>query len=192
MPLLSLWLYPGILAQARNRRPPQCMDHLQWQEQRVLWLADSDGEQGVPQRRSEHRGNGGETEKGTKSSYPNTWKNRCFHTFSWDRLQNRHTLRIHLIRFCLRDPYEMISFKYICTTVHTILHQDITLVTVTLYDSWISAYIASIISLVCSCMHIIKHTTSLYYSPQSTHDSGHGHHLFRLKSIHEQHALCCL
>lgn len=58
---------PGVSAQAGNRRPPQCLDHLQRQEQRVLRLADPDGEQGVPQWRPEHRGNGGEAEEGTRA-----------------------------------------------------------------------------------------------------------------------------
>lgn len=43
-------------------------------------MADSDGEQGVSQRRSEHRGNGGETKKGMKSEQFSTKEPQ-----KWDR-----------------------------------------------------------------------------------------------------------
>lgn len=55
----------GIPAATGDRGPPERLDHLQRQEQGVLRLADSDGEQSVPQRRTEHRGDGGETKEGT-------------------------------------------------------------------------------------------------------------------------------
>lgn len=70
---------PGIPAATGDCRPPERLDHLQRQEQGVLRLADSDGEQSMLQRRAEHRGDGGETEEGTARKNNRQGRERMAH-----------------------------------------------------------------------------------------------------------------
>ena len=120
-------LIPGVLAQAGNRRPPQRLDHLQWQEQRVLWLAVSDGEQGVPQRRPEHRGNGGKTKEGTRSTHNRHLAQRAVYkcllkTAWWRRLA---FIFLKCIRFELKG-YSFLKWKVFPFARYSVCIQDAT------------------------------------------------------------------
>ncbi len=61
----SLSVIPvAVPAQAASEREAERVGCVQWEEQRAVWVADTNGEQGLTERRHQHWGDDWETQEG--------------------------------------------------------------------------------------------------------------------------------